>query len=487
MSGVSIEICNATIDLPPITFTTFPLPILYAQSGFDITTTLTTPRKQTRKIFPIHLTSFEHYMLVDDRPKFPMTFIVQLDLRGTIDQTAFGEAIKDALARHPLLTAVIGPGKGGKDCWISAPNPNPVVDWRSLDQSIEFPDGEYIDIRKEVGLRIFVRHDDEQAVVTAQFHHCACDGIGSYQFLGDLLHGYAIRTGADLAPQVELDAKRLRDRGKVSYDLNNFRLPDGGYQRTWDEALFHLLRTNIVLRPKQKKGRVFNRPFPGIQSFTFDKEDHKKLRLEAQSQGQNINDMLLEKLFVTLHRWNQNHRKLPIKQHVSVMMPLNLREQSDNDISACNIVAHAFIRRSKKALRNEELFRQQLGAEVLQVKHERHKVRFMHMIAGGHYLFPKTLKASLRIKSSLATAILSNTGDPTRQFLTAFPREKGVVRCGNLLLEDLAGVPPLRPGTNATISIFTYRRELKICMRCDPHQFSEQDTQELLELFVANL
>jgi len=155
--------------------------------------------------------------------------------------------------------------------------------------------------------------------------------------------------------------------------------------------------------------------------------------------------------------------------------------------SACNVVAHAFVRRTKAQVQDKEKFRNDLGNELRHIKHSRHKIRFMHMLVGGQHLYPKLMKATLNWKRSMATAILSNTGDPTRQFYTDFPRNKGVVQVGNLSLEGISGVPPLRPGTNATVSIFTYRRELKICLRCDPNQFSEQDTDSLLNAFVENL
>ena len=132
-------------------------------------------------------------------------------------------------------------------------------------------------------------------------------------------------------------------------------------------------------------------------------------------------------------------------------------------------------------------FRTDLGNEVLRIKHERKQIRFMHMIAGGRAFYPKTMQFSLDIKRSLATAILSNTGDPTRQFYSQLPRVGGVVQCGNLQLDDVSGVPPMRPGTSATISIFSYKRELKICLRCDPNQFEESDSQKFLDMYVANL
>ncbi|MEM9412740.1 MAG: chromosome condensation protein, partial [Planctomycetota bacterium] len=206
-----------------------------------------------------------------------------------------------------------------------------------------------------------------------------------------------------------------------------------------------------------------------------------------QSRGQVMNDMLVEKLIETILDWNQKHKSFGLARHACVMLPLNLREIADHELSACNVVGQSFIRRSASDLKDRQKFRQELGNELLQIKHSRHKIRFMHMIAGAHYFYPKILKTSLNIKRGLATAILSNTGDPTRQFYNDLPRKSGLVQCGNLVLEDVAGVPPLRPGTNATLSVFTYRRELKICVRCNSKQFSDQETRMFLNCFVERL
>lgn len=417
-----------------------------------------------------------------------MTFIVQLEMDGRIDRAAFDQAITESLKRHPLLTAVVGQGKRGKDGWVAAANPNPRVDWGTLDAPLEFPDGEFLDIRKEIGLRIFVRHDEQRAVITCQFHHAVCDGIGSYQYLGDLLYEYAVRTGDTATPPpIELDPLRLKTRALASYDANNYRTPDGRYTSYWRAGLKYLTKTSVMLIPEQSKPRDFKRPFPGIQSHIFDRDEHKKLRLIAQSQGQILNDMLLEKLFETLHRWNRQRRSVRILKSLAVMMPLNLREPRDNDISCCNVVGHSFVSRSWSDLQDRDRFRIALGNELLQIKRDRHRILFMHVLAGSHQSYPWLLKPGISMVRCRAAAILSNTGDPTKQFHASFPREQGAVRCGNLLLSDVAGVPPLRPGTNATISIFTYRRRLKICLRCDPNQFSESDTRSLLDMYIDSL
>ena len=446
------------------------------------------PTQKKPRLFPLHMTSFEHYMFVDDRPAHPMTFVVQLRMSGQLDRQAFSDAVESSLARHPLLTAIIGQAKGGKDCWLKADDLKPSLNWGQIDDPIEFPDGEYINLRKETGLRIFVRHDNENAVVTTQFHHAACDGIGSYQYLGDLLYEYAIRTGGrELPTLVDSPYKRLKERGHVSYNVKHFLKPNGKPQRMWDEALKFMKMTNVVLKPDRKKEPGFRAPFPSIESHVFDKDQHKTLRHAAQAKGQILNDLLIEKLFLTLSQWESKSPRFSQRKHVCVMMPMNLRTPTDNDISACNAVSQSFIRYRRSDLKDDNTFRKMLGNELLKLKHDRSRIRFMHMITGAHFYYATTLKFCLDFKKCLATAILSNTGDPTKQFLTSFPKENGQLRCGNLLLTDVGGVPPIRPGTNVTISIFTYRRLLKICVRCDPNQFSKEDTRSLLQSYVENI
>ncbi|MFO0939515.1 MAG: hypothetical protein U0930_01990 [Pirellulales bacterium] len=68
-----------------------------------------------------------------------------------------------------------------------------------------------------------------------------------------------------------------------------------------------------------------------------------------------------------------------------------------------------------------------------------------------------------------------------------FPREGSLIRCGNLLLEDIRGVPPMRIHTRVTVSVFTYRRVLKLCMRCDPNCFDTEATGRLLSMYRSEI
>jgi hypothetical protein len=83
--------------------------------------------------------------------------------------------------------------------------------------------------------------------------------------------------------------------------------------------------------------------------------------------------------------------------------------------------------------------------------------------------------------------VLSNTADPSRRFTGRFPRQAGRICCGNLVLEDITGIPPLRPKTRASFAISQYDRRLTLCLRCDPRHFRLSDTAELLQMYSQQL
>ena len=74
---------------------------------------------KTASIFPLPLVAFERYMLADDRPEYPMTFTLTLRLAGTVDREAFEAAVDEALARHPLLVALVEGSSRRRPRWVS--------------------------------------------------------------------------------------------------------------------------------------------------------------------------------------------------------------------------------------------------------------------------------------------------------------------------------------------------------------------------------
>ncbi len=124
--------------------------------------------------------------------------------------------------------------------------------------------------------------------------------------------------------------------------------------------------------------------------------------------------------------------------------------------------------------------------ETALIKHDRRGTAFMDMVAAATSV-RGVLPAVLASKMCLATAVLSNVADPSRRFTATLPRESQRIAAGNLILEELLGVPPLRPKTRASFAVFQYDRRLTLCLRCDPHLYSMSDTRALLQLYVAQL
>ena len=438
------------------------------------------------RTFPLYLTHFEKYMLNDDSVDYPMTFVVQFRFSGTLNREAMDAAFAQALQRHPLLRAIVQPAKRGEDCWVSFDSEQK-IDWGAIDAPITFRTGEFINLREEPGMRVWIRSSGDDSILTAQFHHSSCDGIGSYQFLGDVLWYYGKAFNEPDLPELpELDVTALRNRGAASYDPDKFRMPNGKFR---SEVGYYLKlnfgRTDSIARPSNQAPETS--AYPSIQSHSFSKPEYKQIRLEAKKHGQNTNEAILEALFESAYEWNCKKAGKQLNQSLCVMVPMDLREARETPFSAINCVTYALLRGTSQQMTASSGFSDWLVQEMTRLKHSRHSSRLMNLVASSSNQHPLFTKFLLKRNRCLATAVLSNTGDPTRSFSVDLPREGGAVKVGGLVLEDISGVPPMRRNTNATLSIFTYRRALKLCLRCTPKLFDSQQSENFLNLLVEKL
>ena len=101
--------------------------------------------------------------------------------------------------------------------------------------------------------------------------------------------------------------------------------------------------------------------------------------------------------------------------------------------------------------------------------------------------FSRGMKMFLGLKSCLSTAVLANIGDIRRRFGGRFPLINGKWIAGNVVVEHMAGVAPVRPNTRAALSIGEYAGELSISLRTDAAALSLADSQRFLQEFVADL
>jgi hypothetical protein len=282
---------------------------------------------------------------------------------------------------------------------------------------------------------------------------------------------------------IDLARLRARTRGVLDVALRGapFRLA----KLTLYEGARLLTSDVTPLAPAREPNGEPLTAFPSVQSCVFDRTSHEHLRQAAMARGAMLNDLLLAELFLTFRDWNERKTGRAGRRHC-VMMPTDMRTGEDYETPAANKVSYTFLTRRARELDRPEDLLQGIRRETAAIKNERRGARFADMLAGA-FATRAVMPALLRYPFCMATAILSNVGDPSRRFTARFSRSQGRVVCGGLILEGITGAPPLRRLTRATVSAFAYNRCLTLSARCDPYCFTPADSQEFLNLYAGRL
>ena len=455
----------------------------------DTSLQLSQSTSRGKRLFPLYFSPIESLFIADDRPDYPMAFIVQMSFSGNVNRVAFESALAAALARHPLLKSHRQVAKKGLPCWVPAPETMPIVDWGNHGDPVDLPNGESINLENEVGLRIWIREHLSSAVMTMQFHHSCCDGIGGYRFIGDLLALYGQRSSDNPSNYelAELDPELLRNRKMrmTEYAFRGKTWPL--HWRCWKECA-KLFRIKISpLAPVSKTTAETSRVvYPQIIVSSFDRETHTRLTNAANELQIGINDWLIATLFNTLRNWNAQNKSPTNTRWIRIMMPTDMRQPEDYAMPAANIVSYTFLVRSMHESKSSQTLAPGICRETALIKKERRGLLFGDTL-GGAMRFRWLLPFMASSKRCLATAALSNAGDPTKRFIAKLPRDQGRIVAGSLVLENIIGVPPLRINTHVTISIITYLRRLTICLRCCPRKFSMAYAQRLSDMYTQSI
>ncbi len=418
-----------------------------------------------------------------------MTYASNLYFSGEFNREAFTAAIGDALDRHPLLCALVRPAKQKKLCWVSPEGATPFIEWGSFETPMRMDQGEAIDLSREVGLRAWIRQGDGRAHLVLQFHHACCDGTGAHRFIGDLLAAYGIRTAeGDRRPvMASYDPQLLKDRRSKLADYAVISNTTHGIRRGIGQGVHVFGRRISPLKTngKSKNTLAAETAFPGVVSHTFDRDEHKALRTAANRLGCMLNDLLVSSIFCKMREWNIDHGSSG-RQNLRIMMPTDMRDKYDYAMPAANMTCYNFITRKMSECLDEAKLIKSIRDETARIKHEQRGKHFIESVMICNSV-PGLLPFLLSRQRCLSTVTVSNMGDPTRRFLATFPRQAGKLVCGDVVLEKMLGVSPLRPKTRAAISIVNFYRQLIINVRCDPHTMSLQDAQEFLNGYVNRL
>ena len=170
----------------------------------------------------LRLNVIEELMFWDDRPAYPWSFFVRLRFEGVIERAAFERAVETVVGRHVLLHSVVQQ-HGKRLYFVPQAGTSPQMIWLDEAPCDQLPESSYLDITREIGLRVFIRQNATHADVTFQVHHSACDGLGAFQMAGEAMVQYAGQVCAESGLELpSLDQKRMFKRGKWGVTWRNF-------------------------------------------------------------------------------------------------------------------------------------------------------------------------------------------------------------------------------------------------------------------------
>ena len=438
-------------------------------------------------VFPLPLSAFEEYLLVDSRPAYPMDGFLRLRFSGRFDQAALYSALVVATQRHPLLAARIRRGRRGRWEWFAAPDEPPPIRWLAgLVGEAYPPVSQSIDLTVESGVRLLVVEHQQRSDLVLQIHHACCDGLGAFQFAAELLVAYAQAVGAPLTRPWEPlgSVADLQKRGTFGITAGKFlRMIPRQLLGLADVRPF-LQRSPLPLVPVKPCPADGPLPagYPATAVRQLAESETAQLRDAASRLGVTSNDLLLRDLFLTLEEWRQRHVPEHEPGWIRVSVPINLRRLCNLTVPAANVVSLVFLdRRSQELAAPAEL----LGGihdEMELIKRDHLALTFMISLQVAR-VWPGGLARATRADRCFATAVFSNFGAPLAD--APFPQRDGQLQVGNLVLERADAMPPWRPCTPAVFVANAYGGRLSLGLHYDPRVLSAPQAGALVDGFAG--
>jgi len=435
------------------------------------------------ELFPLPLVPFEHYMVADDRAGYPMTFPVRVELEGEPNRKAMDAALDDAIQRHPLLSSRLT-RRGTRLYWEPGTEPTR-IEWTTSDGQSDSLPGQAIDLTRSPGVRLVADVRPGHSTFSFLFHHAACDGIGAFRFIGDVMAFYARRTAAeDMQPRLlPIEPANLRYRGQFDIRLPRAISPGEVLRSTLREGWKALSR-----RPRPLMNR--NRPRPPRPSRlhvqSLDETVYRRFCRRASEAGVTANDLLMRDMFLTMFQWNGTRAPRRSRGWLRITMPTSLRGKRDSRMPATNVLGYAFVTRHTDQCTSSPELLSGLAAETETIRAWSMGALFVEALRKVERI-PGLLAAGVRLSRRFSTVVLSNLGDPTRRFRARFPSDGGLTTAGDLRIREIYGAPPVRPGTRAALAVSSYAGHLTMAMMVDPKWFSEEDAVAFLSQYRERL
>ena len=439
----------------------------------------------TTRGFPLRLTPFERYMLLDDRSGYPMRAMARIDFDGTFRQDLLEAAVTKALERHPMLRSTVS----GRRAWREPLLANQATVVRRLPWSDEIPVQAFdrMDLSREIGIRVFFQENAECARLTLAAHHAAADAAGLARFFWDIAAAYAaVSTGPGAEPRWgPSDPELLERRGEPRRTQPGAAaaVPQPAAALPLSEIAGFLLRRPVRVRASRGAGE---HAAPPVVAHTFEGPEFERIRRHARVHDATVNDVFLCALFQTLAEWNAPGAAYRGGRWLRVMVPTDLRTRGDAAIGAANVMGYAFIDRRARDCGNAATLLAGIGDEMRSVRLNRAGHRILDGIALADRV-PGLLNLLLRPHVTLATAVFSNIGRVSTRLGDGTGRGPDALGERIPALREVRPVVSLRPGTRAGFGLSRLRNTLTLTLRTDPRYLDREAAEALLAAVVGKV
>jgi hypothetical protein len=433
------------------------------------------------------LTVFEELLFWEDRSAYPCSCFARFQFSGQMDREAFESAVRTIVPRHPMLTSRVET-RGRRLFWKPQDEARPEITWLTGPTRQSLPAAGYQDLRKEIGLRLFVVENGNSCDVTAQFHHACCDGVGIQSFGNDLIIAYALAKGArsKRLQLPQLDPDRLAWRGTFGLTFRKLvkMLPEQVLGLRGAGYFFSRSPAPLLPHRALPDDHPHAAGFPATRTQTFTFEDTAALDSVARRLNVTVNDLLVRDLYLALGEWRDRHGAGDHDEWLRIMVPINLRSAQDRLLPAANAVGSIFLDRRGRDFIDPGQFLAGIARELQLIRDHRLGLIFiyaLHLLG----LIPGGLKTIARRDRCVVSSIFSNLGRPLAR--CPLPREDGRLVAGDLVLERMDGTAPLRPYNCVTFTAMEYARRLSVMLYYDPRVVSDTQADDLAATLTRRL
>ncbi len=433
------------------------------------------------------ITSIEQFHLNDDSTDLPNVICCDIEVSGAVDIELANAALQQVLGRHPLVYA----RQQGKH-WVLDPKLKEQCQFEVLNELDTDQNGV---CRKRVAqpngalFRPVMVCGQQTTQLCFRVHHSICDGLGGLQFVIDWLSTYhRLHDGSKKPRSRKTNAAMLAQRNHLRLLTRQF------IGKLWLQPIAIFGASKFMFRSVVPVGQSSPLPqgdsteqtggdFQVLQA-DLDEAEFAVLKQRSSQANVNTNELILRAVFLAIHQVRKQmglHRK---NEWLRLIVPINIRDFADRRLPAANRATLVQIDRNDRDFADPEKLIAGLNRELGVIKRCNLEKTFL-LILRIFSAFPGAIARSAKRDICRATSVVTNLGAPFERVKLA--RVDGKLQAGNLILEGVRLIVPLRPKTAVGFAVLRYAGRQVLCLHFDPRQIDQEMAQKIMDLVLQDL